>query len=119
MIVAAPLDLDCGTCGAGKAYVGTAYNVSLAATSGQGPYTYSVISGSLPPGLTLSSSGVISGTPTTAGNYTFTAKVVDKAGSSDTATCTINVLASPVNLDCSACGGARQRSALLSANSYR
>ncbi len=45
--------------------VGTPYSQSLLPTGGQSPFTWMVVpgSGSLPPGLTLSSSGVISGTP--------------------------------------------------------
>ncbi|MBU1167045.1 putative Ig domain-containing protein, partial [Patescibacteria group bacterium] len=36
---------------------------------GQTPYSWSISGGSLPPGLSLSTSGFITGTPTTAGNY--------------------------------------------------
>jgi uncharacterized repeat protein (TIGR01451 family) len=45
---------------------GTAYTHQLAATGGVDPYTWAVTSGALPAGLTLSASGVISGTPTLA-----------------------------------------------------
>jgi hypothetical protein len=55
--------------------VGVAYSQSLSATGGTPPYTWSVISGSLPPGLSLSSGGVLSGTPTTASTYNFTVQV--------------------------------------------
>ena len=49
--------------------VGTAYSTTLAASGGTPPYQWSISSGALPPGLTLSAStGVISGTPTTAEN---------------------------------------------------
>ncbi len=41
------------------------------------PYTYTISEGSLPPGLTMDSVGTIKGTPTTAGTYNFTVKVVD------------------------------------------
>jgi len=41
------------------------------------PYTYTITSGSLPPGLTMDSVGKVSGTPTTAGSYSFAVKVVD------------------------------------------
>lgn len=61
--------------------VGTAYNASLQVTGGAGTLTWSLASGSsLPPGLTLSSLGTISGTPNTAGKTTFTVKVTDASG---------------------------------------
>jgi hypothetical protein len=96
--------MQCGTCGNNKAYVGTAYSVNLSATGGTGPYTYSLVSGSLPQGLTFASAGKISGTPTTAGTYTFTSKVVDSKGNSDTVTCTIYVTGVPIDLECGSCG---------------
>lgn len=58
--------------------VGTAYSATLQATGGATPYSWSLSSGSLPAGLSLSaSSGVISGTPTTSGTSTFTVQVKD------------------------------------------
>ncbi|MBQ3447365.1 MAG: putative Ig domain-containing protein, partial [Synergistaceae bacterium] len=59
---------------------GTAYSAVLTAT-GTTPITWSVTSGSLPTGLTLSSAGVISGTPTATGRYTFTVTAQNSAGS--------------------------------------
>ena len=50
--------------------VGAPYNSTLLASGGSSPYTWSETSGgSLPPGLSLSGAGVISGTPTTGGTY--------------------------------------------------
>ncbi len=46
--------------------VGTAYSTTLAASGGTSPYTWSLTAGTLPAGLSLSASGVISGTPTAA-----------------------------------------------------
>jgi len=60
--------------------VGTAYNQTLTAT-GVTPITWSRENGSLPNGLTLSTAGVISGTPNTAGAYTFTVKATNAKGS--------------------------------------
>ncbi|GHU80507.1 hypothetical protein FACS1894191_5940 [Clostridia bacterium] len=53
--------------------VGTTYSQALAAT-GDATITWTLDSGTLPVGLTLSSGGLISGTPTTAGTSTFTVK---------------------------------------------
>ena len=64
-----------------NAIVGTAYSQTITASGGQGPYTFSVTSGSLPPGLTLSSTGTISGTPTSAGNFSFTVTATGSNGS--------------------------------------
>jgi len=56
---------------------GVAYNQSISASGGLSPYNYSIIAGSLPAGLTLSVAGVLSGTPSAAGTYTFTVQVTD------------------------------------------
>jgi len=42
---------------------GTAYNQTIVATGGTPPYTFSLVSGTLPPGLTLATSGTVTGTP--------------------------------------------------------
>ncbi len=74
------------------AVVGSAYSQTLSATGGTAPYVWSVLSGSLPAGLTLSSTGLISGTPTLQESSTFKVQVVDKlqATSSLTFSLTVN-----------------------------
>jgi YVTN family beta-propeller protein len=57
--------------------VGLAYSQPLQATGGSPPYVWTVSSGSLPAGLSLSSTGVISGTPTKAAASSFTVTVTD------------------------------------------
>lgn len=58
-----------------------AYSSSLTLTGGHTPVSYSISSGSLPPGLSIdSSTGTISGTPSTTGPYTFTVQVTDAHG---------------------------------------
>jgi len=58
--------------------VNTAYTQTLAASGGTAPYTWTVTAGSaLPTGLTLSSAGVISGTPTVEGTFTTSITVTD------------------------------------------
>jgi hypothetical protein len=59
--------------------VGTHYSKTLSASGGSGGNTWSKTSGTLPAGLSLSSAGVISGTPTTSGTKTFTIQVTDSA----------------------------------------
>lgn len=60
------------------ATVGTAYSQTVTASGGVAPYTYTITAGSLPTGLSLAAStGVISGTPTTASTYSFTVTATD------------------------------------------
>jgi Putative Ig domain len=56
---------------------GTPYTAALAATGGSPPYIWSVVGGSFPAGLVLNPSGIITGTPTTTGSFSFTVRVVD------------------------------------------
>src|SRR5208282_1482978 len=89
IVVSPALTLSCPT---GMAQVGVAYSSALVASGGVAPYTFSIISGSLPPGLTLNTStGAITGTPTTVGTYAFTAQVVDSQGNTATSNCSIVV----------------------------
>ncbi|MDJ0754166.1 MAG: putative Ig domain-containing protein [Ardenticatenaceae bacterium] len=64
--------------------IGVPYSTIIEATGGVPPYSWSVISGALPTGLSLNSAtGEISGTPTTAGTFAFTIQVMDSAGQTD------------------------------------
>jgi len=67
------------------ATVGVAYSVTLGAKGGTPPYSWSLASGTLPAGLSLSKAGVISGTPTSRGTFTFTVKVTDASSPVQTA----------------------------------
>ncbi|MBS0214168.1 MAG: IPT/TIG domain-containing protein [Proteobacteria bacterium] len=75
------------------ATVGIAYSQAMAANGGTGPYTYSLVTGSLPTGVSLSSAGVLSGTTTTAGTFNFTVKATDAFGSSGSIAVSITVAA--------------------------
>lgn len=60
------------------AVIGQFYNEALSASGGTGPYTFSLIFGSLPPELTLSPAGVISGTPVNSiGTFNITVQATD------------------------------------------
>jgi uncharacterized repeat protein (TIGR01451 family) len=61
--------------------LGTPFSQQLQASYGVPPYTWSVLSGSLPSGVTLSADGVLSGTFNTAGQSALTIGVTDSAGS--------------------------------------
>jgi large repetitive protein len=65
--------------------VGIAYApVPLSATGGVQPYTWSVVSGALPSGLTIGSDGTVSGTPSSAGTFNFTIQAADSGDSTAT-----------------------------------
>jgi len=64
--------------------VGTAVSLQLSASGGTAPYTWTATG--LPAGLSISSSGLISGTPTTAGTYSVTATAKDSTGATGSAT---------------------------------
>ncbi|PYU53574.1 MAG: hypothetical protein DMG48_01050, partial [Acidobacteria bacterium] len=84
--------LKVGTASLPNASQSVAYSQALTATGGTSPYSWSVSSGTLPTGLSLSSSGTLSGTPTVAGAFPFTVAVKDAASASASASLSINVV---------------------------
>jgi uncharacterized protein YhjY with autotransporter beta-barrel domain len=58
---------------------GDAYSQQLTAAGGTAPYTFAVASGTLPAGLTLSTTGLVSGNPTASGSATFTVRATDSS----------------------------------------
>jgi len=71
---------------------GMAYSTTLTASGGQTPYTWAIVAGSLPSGLSLGSgNGVISGTPTTGGTSNFTVRVSDAQSQTTTKAFSISV----------------------------
>jgi hypothetical protein len=87
-ITLAPLTLPNGT-------IGVAYSQTITATGGTAPYAYSLTSGALPAGLTLTTAGVVAGTPTTAGTHTFTVRGTDSLGCFGELVYTVSIPALP------------------------
>ncbi len=75
--------------------VNSAYSVTLHSGGGVGTITWSVSQGSLPPGLSLSSSGTISGSPTTAGTTNFTISASDSGTPQQTKTQGLSITINP------------------------
>jgi uncharacterized repeat protein (TIGR01451 family) len=73
--------------------VGELFSQQLETSNGQPPLVWSVATGALPPGITLSVGGLVSGTPTDAGLFTFTARVTDDTTDTAEKTFTIEILA--------------------------
>jgi hypothetical protein len=96
--VAPPLAPLAVACAGSTGQVDVGYNSALVASGGTRNYSYSII-GSLPSGLALNAtSGFITGTPTTAGTFSFTARVTDTGSSAiapATTNCGITVAAVP------------------------
>ncbi len=61
-------------------FVGAAYTQTLTATGGTAPHTFAVTTGALPNGLTLATSGALSGTPTVQAAFGFTVTATDNTG---------------------------------------
>lgn len=77
---------------------GTAYAQTLSATGGVGPYGFTVSAGALPAGLTLSSAGAVSGTPTEVGTFSFTVTATDANGQTGSTAYTLALAAPTLTL---------------------
>jgi hypothetical protein len=112
--------------------VGVAYApVPLSATGGVQPYTWSVVSGALPAGLSLGSDGTVSGIPTSAGTFSFTIQASDSGNSTATVPGSVPIAAAlsatlrpdcatqcSVELGCSVCGAFGEQSGGVGPYSY-
>jgi hypothetical protein len=82
------------------ATIGLPYTAILTAVGGTQPYTWSLPSGALPPGLTLDPiTGIISGTPTAVGSNNFSVKVVDDNNQSDEKSFALEVKWPPLGVE--------------------
>ncbi len=81
--------------------VGTVYNQTLTAAGGATPYSFNVSAGALPPGLSLSAAGQLTGTPTASGPAPFTIKATDANGCEGISqyTLTINALCPTITVN--------------------
>ncbi len=70
---------------------GSGYSTTLQASGGTSPYTWSLASGSLPAGLALSTSGVISGTPSASVASSFSVTVKDSESTPQSATGSVSL----------------------------
>ena len=89
--VDAPLTITTASLPGGT--VGVAYSQALTSTGGTGTINWSVSAGTFPTGLMLSTGGVISGTPTAAGNFIFTVRAADSGSQQVTKDLSIAVAA--------------------------
>jgi len=88
-----------GTSSLAAGTVGSGYSQTLAASGGTLPYTWNLITGSLPAGLGLNSAtGIISGTPTTAGTSNFTVRVSDANATSTSQALSLNIGAASADI---------------------
>jgi beta-lactamase superfamily II metal-dependent hydrolase len=74
---------------------GTPYSQTLTASGGTPPYQFSVSTGALPDGLNLSTAGVVSGTPTVAGSFTFTVRAAGADTCAGVASFTVVIAGTP------------------------
>ena len=75
------------------------YSATLSASGGIAPYTWALAPGStLPPGLSLDSAGQVTGTPITAGNFSFSVVATDSTGVDATATITADISLTPLTI---------------------
>lgn len=86
--------------------VGTAYLQMLSATGGTAPYTWSIATGALPGGLNLNAAnGAITGTPSLAGTYSFTAQATDATGQIGQVRYSVTIASPPLTITTTALPG--------------
>src|SRR5699024_4289500 len=78
--------------------VGIPYSQTLGTSGGTTPYSFAITSGALPAGLSLSSVGFLSGTPTAGGTFNFTVTAMDTYGSSGSRAYSLTVSAPTISI---------------------
>ncbi|MBX9802944.1 MAG: IPT/TIG domain-containing protein [Caulobacteraceae bacterium] len=89
LTIAAPTVTATSTVPAGRR--GFAYSQTLTGSGGTGPYSFSLQSGALPAGITLSTTGVLSGTPTVIGSFPIGVRVTDSSTGTGPYSSTVNL----------------------------
>jgi uncharacterized protein (TIGR03437 family) len=79
-------------CPLANGVVNTPYSATLTAAGGAPPYAWSIVGGALPPGLGLTSNGVVAGTPTVVVDSSFILRATDASGRTATQPCSLRVL---------------------------
>src|SRR6201999_2968010 len=92
----APLSLTLATLPG--ATVGVPYSATVGVTGGTSPYACALVGGSLPAGLNLSATCIVSGTPTATGNFTAQVKATDASSPVETTTGPESIAVSPAPL---------------------
>jgi hypothetical protein len=94
---APPLFITTGALSGGS--LGSPFLQQLTATGGVPPYSWTIVNGSLPPGLTLDPfSGLISGTASAAGAFAFTMQVTDSKSTISQKQASISIIAQPLSI---------------------
>src|ERR1019366_7955268 len=94
--VKAPLPLAVPAATLAPGTVSIRYSQALNATGGGPPYSWTLSAGTLPAGLSLSPTGVLSGTPTASGTFTFPATATDSIGGSATGQISVTIAPPPL-----------------------
>ena len=99
---AVPSTLSVATSSLPNGQVGSSYSGALAATGGTAPYHWALANGTLPPGLTLSASGTIAGTPSAAVNAAaIDVQVTDSGSPAQSSARSLTLTIAPAVLFCS------------------
>jgi hypothetical protein len=94
-----PSPVSIGTTSVPAGRVAVPYTATLQASGGKGTYTWSVVSGALPGGLTLNATtGAVSGTPAAAGTYAVTIAATDTADAANSGTVTYSIAVSAIDI---------------------
>jgi hypothetical protein len=97
-IVVTPAQLTIITSSLVSGTVSSSYSQTLQASGGTPGYTWSIATGILPGGLTLTSTGTLAGTPTSAGTFTVTAIVTDAGSPAQSTSANFSIVIAPVQL---------------------